>query len=520
MKTENKLTEIRKKHQMSQSVLAQLLNTDQETIKLWEKGLLVPDIEILWKYANLFKVPLESFATEAAQKSIQKDFGAFSYWELYSSDLQAEFRQSLAEGLTVEPYQSLFEAVSNLPTGEFKERLADNLFQKVLNAEISPDYPYREPSDLKTIKELRRTKETRKQAVNYETLADKVRGAWFGRAAGCMLGKAVECIKSDELIPFLKETGNYPLHRYIYASDLTEEIIRKYRFDFSTREYVDRLDFMPSDDDMNYLVMAQQVVETCGLDFSSYDMAKAWLKYQTKDCYCTAEKVAYCNFIKGYYPPKSAIYKNPYREWIGAQIRGDYFGYINPGDPEKAAEMAYRDACLSHVKNGIYGEMFVAATLAIAGTTDRIEDIILGALAEIPATSRYYEAVMSVFQGYKEGKTFADTLKSIHKRFDEKTEYDWCHVLPNAMIVVAALLYGKGDFGKSICLAVESAFDTDCNGATVGSILGMALGFERIPPYWYQTFNNRLQTTIFGVETVDFSSCIGKTLRHIDWRIK
>ena len=77
----------------------------------------------------------------------------------------------------------------------------------------------------------------------------------FGRA-GCMLGKAVECIKSDELIPFLKETGNYPLHRYIYASDLTEEIIRKYRFDFSTREYVDRLDFMPSDDDMNYLVMA------------------------------------------------------------------------------------------------------------------------------------------------------------------------------------------------------------------------------------------------------------------------
>ena len=256
-----------------------------------------------------FKVPLESFATEAAQKSIQKDFGAFSYWELYSSDLQAEFRQSLAEGLTVEPYQSLFEAVSNLPTGEFKERLADNLFQKVLNAEISPDYPYREPSDLKTIKELRRTKETRKQAVNYETLADKVRGAWFGRAAGCMLGKAVECIKSDELIPFLKETGNYPLHRYIYASDLTEEIIRKYRFDFSTREYVDRLDFMPSDDDMNYLVMAQQVVETCGLDFSSFDMAKAWLKYQTKDCYCTAEKVAYCNFIKGYYPPKSAIYK-------------------------------------------------------------------------------------------------------------------------------------------------------------------------------------------------------------------
>ena len=83
------------------------------------------------------------------------------------------------------------------------------------------------------------------------------------------------------------------------------------------------------------------------------------------------------------------------------------------------------------------------------------------------------------------------------------------------MIVVAALLYGKGDYAKSICMAVETGFDTDCNGATVGSVLGMANGISTIPDYWMQPIKDTLQTTIMGVGTVKVSDRVKMTIKHL-----
>ena len=314
----------------------------------------------------------------------------------------------------------------------------------------------------------------------------------------------------------MKETDNYPMHRYIYKSELSNEIINKYKYPFASREYADEIDGMPIDDDTNYTVLAQELIEKYGKDFTPYDVSRVWLDYQPKRFYCSAERVAYCNFIKGYVPPESAIYKNPFREWIGAQIRADYFGYINPGNPELAAEMAWRDASISHTKNGIYGEMFVAAMLAVAAETDSFEDIIKGGLAQIPCTSRLYESVTEVLNGFKNGVDQEEAFKKIHKKYNEYTEHGWCHTISNAMIVTAALLYGNGDYGKSICMAVETGFDTDCNGATVGSIIGMAKGIDNITEYWTKPINDTLHTSIFGVGTVKISDRVQLTLKHIN----
>jgi ADP-ribosylglycohydrolase len=83
------------------------------------------------------------------------------------------------------------------------------------------------------------------------------------------------------------------------------------------------------------------------------------------------------------------------------------------------------------------------------------------------------------------------------------------------MVDAAALLYGKGDFGRSICMAVETGFDTDCNGATVGSILGLAMGAEGIPSYWTEPFQDTLHTSVFGIGTVKISDRVKLTMKHI-----
>ncbi len=520
----NMINKLRTNANMSQEQFADLLNVSRQSVQKWESGVSTPELEKLVKIAKYFDVSLDALVLDSDprvteeltfNKTIKPKYANIHSWEAYSSGLDIEYQQCIEEGLDIQSYKDVFAAVSRLPQNEIKEKLGDILFEIVLNAKTVEGYRYIEPSCLEDIKALRKNNGFSLPPVDESRLEQKIHGAWIGRICGCLLGKTVEGIRTNELTPFLKETGNYPMHRYILRTDLNDDIINKNKFRFANRCYADRVDGMPIDDDTNYTVLAQLLIEKYGRAFTSYDVSRIWLERQSKDAYCSAERVAFCNFIKGFEPPESAVYKNAFREWIGAQIRGDYFGYINPGNPELAAEMAFRDASISHIKNGIYGEMFVSAMLACAACTDNIWDIICGGLTQIPHTCRLYEAITDILNGFKNNISQKDCFAGIHNQYDEYTAHGWCHTIPNAMIVAAALLYGNGNFGNSICMAVETGFDTDCNGATVGSILGMANGINSIDDYWKKPINDTLHTSIFGVGTTKITDKVQLTLKHI-----
>ena len=432
----------------------------------------------------------------------------------YSLNLQNDFRQNTEEGKDVGQYEELVNAVAKLPAGPVREDCADVLFKAMLEAPVKEGYPYLEPSDLEGIREARpKNRKDFTPVPAGDALKEKIYGAWLGRICGCLLGKPVEGLNSKVIKKIIEAAGETTLTKYF---DPMPETIKELEL-AEDRCWLRYVDGMPMDDDTNYTTLAAVwILKKYGRDFKPVNVVDSWLESMPKTAYCTAEQVAFLNAAIGIVPPKSAIFRNPFREWIGAQIRADYYGYINPGDTQMAAEMAWRDATVSHVKNGIYGEMFVAAMLAAAAVSNDIKEVVRAGLQEIPEKSRLTEAIEKVLSWYEGGHSAEECLTEIHTMYDEANGYDWCHTIPNAMIVTACLLYGGMDYEKSICMAVETGFDTDCNGATVGSILGMMLGAKNIPEYWIKPLNNTVHTSIDGYETVKITDLVEITLSHLN----
>lgn len=136
------------------------------------------------------------------------------------------------------------------------------------------------------------------------------------------------------------------------SSDVSEEIRKKYGIVDEKEVYggcmvnwVNNIKGMPEDDDTNYTILALKLMEQKGFDFTPDDVGECWLNCLPILHVCTAERVAYINMVNNLSPPASAGYRNAYREYIGAQIRGDFYGYVCPGDAPKAAR-AGMEGCL------------------------------------------------------------------------------------------------------------------------------------------------------------------------------
>ncbi|MFI8516454.1 ADP-ribosylglycohydrolase family protein [Streptomyces sp. NPDC085481] len=343
-------------------------------------------------------------------------------------------------------------------------------------------------------------------------LLDRLHAAWLGRAVGCLLGKPVEKLPLEAIRKLARATGNWPLADWFTARGVPAALLAAHPWNrrSAPTSLAENIDGMPEDDDLNYPLLGLLLLQRHGRDFTTADVARLWLDELPAGRTFTAERIAYRNLLDGIEPPRTASHRNPFREWIGAQIRADVHGWTRPGDPAAAARQAHRDAVLTHTGNGVYGAMFVAATIAAAATgTADVHQALAAGLGVVPPGSRLARAVRSGIAAARATRDFDAVVDRLHAEFGG---YHWVHAVPNAALLAAALTHADGDFTRSVCAAVSGGWDTDSNGATAGSVAGLLAGRpDRLPERWTSPLKNRLSTSVPSFDGIGFDTLAALT---------
>ncbi|MDN4610037.1 ADP-ribosylglycohydrolase family protein [Arthrobacter burdickii] len=341
-------------------------------------------------------------------------------------------------------------------------------------------------------------------------LHDRILGGWLGRIAGCNLGKPIESgdyWTSDRIRSYLELTGSYPLRDYVPAMDPMPEGYRlEENWVNTTRGRVAGSD---RDDDIDYTILALHMLERHGMHLTPADVAATWLAYVPYLRVFTAERAAYVNLLTNVPIGEVATTRNPYREWIGALIRGDAHGWTQPGRPEQAILSAYNDATLSHRANGIYGEMWSAALMSSAAAASTVAEAFERSLHFVPARSRLAEALHRVRNLHRSGATWDEALSTIQHHYGH---YSWVHTVNNAAIITAGLLWGDGDYTTTVGLTVQGGWDTDSNGATAGAVAGTVLGAAALPEHFVGPLQDRTRSAVFGYDNSRISDLAHRTI--------
>lgn len=403
---------------------------------------------------------------------------------------EQEIQQLNEEGRKTSSLESMLEDIAEGKT-ERREGL-DEFFKRAGSAAMRDDFQYHEPSGWETIVDTCGIGPEAGDMPPADVLRDRIHGAWLGRCAGCMLGKPVEGRTHQEIRSLLQIAGEYPLNDYFPAIEDTGDLPYPSAEDPTLRPNITH---SVRDDDTDYTILGLHLMKSYGEGLTRADVGSEWLRRLPYMKTYTAERAAYRNLVFEIPAEEAAIVLNPYREWIGAQIRADAFGYCHPGRPFEAARLAWQDAALSHVKNGVYGELFFAAMIADALVSDAgdLRGLIERAVEFVPPESRFAAMVREVLEWCADDETWEATFAKIEDAFGE---YHHVHTINNAALVLMGLVHGDGDFKRTICTTVLGGWDTDCTGATAGSVMGALLGAERLPARWTEPLNDTLHTSL------------------------
>jgi len=193
----------------------------------------------------------------------------------------------------------------------------------------------------------------------------------------------------------------------------------------------------------------------------------------------STEHTAYLRLKNGIPAPQSgsiALNGLIVAEQIGAQIFIDGWAMVSPGNPQQAVDLAKKAGSVSHDGEAIYAAQMLAAMEAEAYINPDINHLLDTGISFIPKDSIIYRLISDVRQWAVSDGDWRKTRERIVEKYGYDKYVGGCHTIPNHALIILGLIYGEGDFQKSLMICNTSGWDTDCNVGNLGCLLGIRSG--------------------------------------------
>lgn len=309
-------------------------------------------------------------------------------------------------------------------------------------------------------------------------LLDKIKGGWAGQTIGVTFGGPTEFVYRGA---FIQDYQNIDWHPG-YVKEIMNSSPGLY-------------------DDIYMDLTFVEVLERVGLDapVDSFAYSFAHAEYNLWH----ANQAARYNILHGVKDPGHWL-NNPHADDIDYQIESDYAGLMNPGMVNSASEISDKVGHIMNYGDGWYGGVYVGAMYSLAFVSDDVEFVVTEALKTIPKESKFYKCMADVIKWHKQ---YPDDWKQTWLELERKHSDDiGCSegvfaplnidARINAAYIILGLLYGEGNFTKTMEISTRAGQDSDCNPSSAGGILGTILGYSNIPEYWLKGLE--------GSEDIDF----------------
>ncbi len=338
---------------------------------------------------------------------------------------------------------------------------------------------------------------TRTLTMTTTTLQDKIKGGWAGQTIGVTYGGPVEFRFQGSMINDYQPIVWYD--GYIKKTMLENPGLY---------------------DDLYMDLTFVDVFEKKGIDAADEEHAKAYAN--AGYVLWHANQAGRYNILNGIKAPQSGHWlNNPHADDIDFQIEADFSGLMSPGMPNTAARIGDGIGHIMNYGDGWYGGVYIGAMYSLAFTSTDINFVVREALKTIPTQSTFYQCMADVIAWHdRYPADWKQTWFEIQKKWsDENGCPDGVFsafnidAKINSAYIVLGLLYGNGDFTRTLEITARAGQDADCNPSSAGGILGTMLGYEKIPPFWKMGLKEA-EDIDFKYTTMSLNDVYGMSYKH------